>query len=390
MFWLKQSTAVVVQFGPFLDKTDGITLKADETCITDIDHATTGIFLSKNGGDAAVRHQPVTASVADDYGMMRVTLDATDTGTLGTLRMSFAKAATYLPVWADFMVVPANVWDSLYGADKLQVDAVEISNSSAAADAVEANIANLDAAVSAVGGASAADIADAVWDEIATGHTDAGKAGAQLWTDLDAILADTDEVQAELADGGRTDLLVDGIKAKTDLLNYTGAGASALVKSDVVDIAGAAVNTSLAQVGVNVVTEANIDFGATKKSSITAAVPTAAAIGTDAASKVLVTPAQKLVTDANGYAAALVKAQDNIDFGALQKASIATAVAGTVIEGTTTIVQAIRGLLAFCLGKTSGSGTSTIVFRDTGDTKDRVTMTVAADRDRSAVTLDLT
>jgi hypothetical protein len=35
---------------------------------------------------------------------------------------------------------------------------------------------------------------------------------------VDSILADTNEVQAELADGGRTDLLIDGIKAKTDLI----------------------------------------------------------------------------------------------------------------------------------------------------------------------------
>jgi hypothetical protein len=34
---------------------------------------------------------------------------------------------------------------------------------------------------------SAADIADAIWDEASTGHTDAGKAGAQLWTVLDAV-----------------------------------------------------------------------------------------------------------------------------------------------------------------------------------------------------------
>lgn len=73
-------------------------------------------------------------------------------------------------------------------------------------------------------GLTAAGIADAVWDEASTGHTDAGKAGAQLWTDLDAVLADTDEIQAELADGGRTDLLIDGVKAKTDSLTFTVAG----------------------------------------------------------------------------------------------------------------------------------------------------------------------
>jgi len=35
---------------------------------------------------------------------------------------------------------------------------------------------------------AAAEIADAVWDELAAGHTDAGKAGEQLWTDIDAVL----------------------------------------------------------------------------------------------------------------------------------------------------------------------------------------------------------
>ena len=34
---------------------------------------------------------------------------------------------------------------------------------------------------------SAADVADAVWDEASTGHTDAGKAGTQLWTVLNDI-----------------------------------------------------------------------------------------------------------------------------------------------------------------------------------------------------------
>lgn len=38
---------------------------------------------------------------------------------------------------------------------------------------------------------TAAAIADAVFDETATGHTDAGKAGEQIWTNIPAILADT-------------------------------------------------------------------------------------------------------------------------------------------------------------------------------------------------------
>ena len=47
-------------------------------------------------------------------------------------------------------------------------------------------------------------IADAVWDELGTGHTDAGKAGAQLWTDIDAILDDTGTAGVVLSDDAIT------------------------------------------------------------------------------------------------------------------------------------------------------------------------------------------
>jgi len=47
-------------------------------------------------------------------------------------------------------------------------------------------------------------IVDNVWDEISTGHTDAGKAGQQLWTDVDAILADTGTDGVVVASGSKT------------------------------------------------------------------------------------------------------------------------------------------------------------------------------------------
>ena len=45
-----------------------------------------------------------------------------------------------------------------------------------------------------------------------------------LDTEIAAILADTNELQTDWADGGRLDLLVDAIKAKTDSLTFTVAG----------------------------------------------------------------------------------------------------------------------------------------------------------------------
>lgn len=69
--------------------------------------------------------------------------------------------------------------------------------------------------------------------------------------------------------------------------------------------------------------------------------------------------------------------------------TVADILAG-VIEGSITIKGALRLALAVLTGKSSGGGTATVVFRDTGDTKARVTATVTADGNRTAVTRDIT
>ena len=68
-------------------------------------------------------------------------------------------------------------------------------------------------------------IADAVWDEAATGHTDAGKAGEQLWTDIDAILVDTADIQSRIPaalENGRIKSKVEQIH--THVLTDSGTG----------------------------------------------------------------------------------------------------------------------------------------------------------------------
>jgi hypothetical protein len=71
-------------------------------------------------------------------------------------------------------------------------------------------------------------------------------------------------------------------------------------------------------------------------------------------------------------------------------AEFATAVWDEFVDGTT------RARAAMCLhnsamgGKASGLGTVTAVYRDLADTKNRITATVDADGNRSAVVLDLT
>lgn len=58
------------------------------------------------------------------------------------------------------------------------------------------------------------------------------------------------------------------------------------------------------------------------------------------------------------------------------------------VETGLTVRQALRLISSVLLGKASGLGTATAVFRDVNDTKDRVTATVDADGNRAAVTRD--
>ena len=120
--WLKQNTAADLKIGPFIDDTDG---KTAETGLTT---AYTLIYLSKNGGALTAKHE-TTAIAHDLLGYYLCKTDATDTNTLGKLKVA-THVAGHLPVWQEFMVVPANVWDSFFGASLLIVDAAAVKTDS--------------------------------------------------------------------------------------------------------------------------------------------------------------------------------------------------------------------------------------------------------------------
>ena len=123
MRYLKQSTSVDVPIGPFLDETDGRTAETALT-ITQPD-----IRLKKNGANWAQKNAAQTLS-HEENGFYEVTLDATDTGTLGLLRLAVFESGA-LPVWEDFMVVTANVYDSLFSTDVLDVSVTQVNGTTA-------------------------------------------------------------------------------------------------------------------------------------------------------------------------------------------------------------------------------------------------------------------
>ena len=108
MLFLKQSTASqAVVIGPFVDDTDG---KTAETGLT---IANTDIHLSKNGGTFADKNSG--GATHDANGWYAITLDATDTATVGRLQIEVS-ASGALPVFAEFQVVEESIYDALFAS----------------------------------------------------------------------------------------------------------------------------------------------------------------------------------------------------------------------------------------------------------------------------------
>lgn len=117
--WLKQSTAATVVLGPFVDATDGVTA---ETALT-ISQA--DVRLSKNAGAFAQVGESTSASHMEN-GYYSKALNTTDTGTLGLLTIAVNESGA-LPVRSDWLILPANIYDSFFSTDLLQVDLTQIS-----------------------------------------------------------------------------------------------------------------------------------------------------------------------------------------------------------------------------------------------------------------------
>jgi hypothetical protein len=66
------------------------------------------------------------------------------------------------------------------------------------------------------------------------------------------------------------------------------------------------------------------------------------------------------------------------------------AILDDVVEGSYTMRHLLRLMAASLVGKVSGGGSATVVFRAADDSKDRITATIDIDGNRTAVTLDET
>jgi hypothetical protein len=326
MNFLRQSTAVDIALGPFVDATDGVTA---ETALT-ISQA--DVRLKKNAG-AWAQVNDATSATHEENGWYEKELDATDTDTVGILIVAVNESGA-LPVWREFQVVEEAVFDRDYAAS-----ATGIVGTAQTGDSFARLGAPAGASVSADVAAVKVDTAAILVDTGTTldGRIPAALVGGRMDVSVGAMAANTmtaaaaaadltTELQSGLATAAAlatVDTVVDGIKAVTDLLPDAGALTSLATAAGVADL------------------------------------PTNAE---------LATALDPLPTAAENAAALLAAA----------------------VEGAVTVVQSLRLANAALGGKASGLETTTATYRNLADDADRVVATVDADGNRTAVTLTLT
>jgi len=123
---LRQSTAVDVLIGQFIDDTDFKTAEEGLTI------AQADVRLSKNAAATAQKNDATSCTHRED-GNYSCPLNATDTNTLGSLSIMVTESGA-LPVREDFVVISQQAWDSKYSTDKLQVDVREWSGTTVTGD----------------------------------------------------------------------------------------------------------------------------------------------------------------------------------------------------------------------------------------------------------------
>src|SRR5678809_445704 len=147
MRFLRTNTAVRVTVGPFLDKTDGVT---PETALTVTSCKLTLMVDDGNVPTLVLDTNPTASGGAndmvhvtgDDAGFYDLELAAANVNYLGRAMLAITDAAVHCPVFHEFMILPAMIYDSLVlGTDDLDTNVTKIND--VAASSVTAINANL-------------------------------------------------------------------------------------------------------------------------------------------------------------------------------------------------------------------------------------------------------
>src|SRR6185503_17489949 len=128
MRYLRTNTAIRLTVGPFLDKTDGITPETALTATNEkltlmVDDANVPTLVIDANATASGGNNDFVHVTGDDAGFYDLELTAAQTNYLGRAMLAITYATDHCPVFHEFMILPAMVYDSLVlGTDKLDVE----------------------------------------------------------------------------------------------------------------------------------------------------------------------------------------------------------------------------------------------------------------------------
>jgi hypothetical protein len=323
---LRQSTEYNIKIGPFVDVGDGFT---PETGIT-IDAADEAEILKANTTGTLAIAGTLTAITNCD-GWYYLTLSAGDTDELGPLTIVIQDDSACLPVFKEFEVVEQNYWDTKYnstGSMKSTLTSAEYTTVTSfratgfsTFDPANDGVSLSSAVYTAIGDFKATGFS--TFDPAATGVT----LGSAAYSSINDFKATGFSTFNPASDGVSLSSAI-----YTAIADFKATGFSTFDPAASGVTLGSAAYTSIA------------DFKATGYSTFD---PATSAVSITAAS---------------------------VD-----------AVHDEVVEGTVTLRQALRLFLSALTAKVSGGGTTTITFRDIGDSKDRLVMTVDSNGNRTAI-----
>jgi hypothetical protein len=226
----------MVTVGPFYDKGDGVTIETALTITneritltadTDDGNAPTNILDNVTGATSGTAND-LNYITGNDAGMMQLELAAANVNRLGRMFLSITDAANHVPVFHEFMVLPAMIYDAfVLGTDVLDASVTQILGvAQSATDLKDFADTGYDPSTHKVAGVVLTDtLTTYTGNTVQTGDSFAriGATGSGLTTLASQASVTTvdDLLDTEVA---AIKTVVDAIQAKTDSLTFTVAG----------------------------------------------------------------------------------------------------------------------------------------------------------------------
>lgn len=335
----RQSTAKTVAFGPVLDSAG---VAVTDVVVGDVKVSKAGAAFAALNGSTTLTH--------DGDGFYRLASAAGDYDTVGTVEFRLADAGTptnTAPMTKLFVVEEA-IYDALFAASAtglLPADVTAISGDSGAAD-------NLETMLDGTGGQTLS------LGRLVVANPAPGTAVTVSATNGTAVSIASGSVGAGVS--------ITGADYSPGLSITTGAGGNA----NGVTISGQGTGHGVQVGGGATGVGLRVAGGSTSGRGV----------------YVTTTNGDAIELDPTGSGKVSLKLTDGFDSSTLAAIAAAVLAAGDV-DGYT-LEQTLKLCLAALAGKLSGAATTTATIRAADDSRDRITATVDASGNRTAVTLD--